>query len=245
MIDFNWLLDKPIAHRGFWGKGEGDQPFCAENSLTAYQRAVDKGYNIEIDVHLMADDEFAVFHDGTLSRVCGVPGKVSALRREDLPNYHLSGTDDTIPTLRQVLDLVDGQVGLLIEMKDFTNRNDCCRKLYDYLRDYKGKYAIQSFNLTVGGGALGWWRANTTGIPIGILSCRPLDVLLPGWKKTIQPDFYAFDIKGLPVRYIEKQREKYGVKLLTWTVRSQEAYDKAMQVAKVDNIIFDTYRLKD
>lgn len=245
MIDFSWLLDKPIAHRGFWGQGEGDQPFCAENSLTAYQRAIDKGYNIEIDVHLMADDDFAVFHDGTTTRVCGVKAKVASLTKADLPNYHLSNTADTIPTLREVLDLVDGKVGLLIEMKDFTNKNDCCKKLYDYLKDYKGNYAIQSFNITVGGGALGWWRANTTGVPIGILSCRPLDVLLPSWKKAIQPDFFAFDIKGLPVKYIEKQRKECGVKLLTWTIRTQEAYDKAVNEVKVDNIIFDTYRLKN
>lgn len=245
MIDMTWLLEKPIAHRGFWGKGEGDQPFCAENSLTAYQRAIDKGYNIEIDVHLMADDDFAVFHDGSLKRVCGVAGKVSALKAADLANYHLSDTADTIPTLRQVLDLVDGQVGLLIEMKDFNNRNDCCKKLYEYLKDYKGKYAIQSFNLSSGGGALGWWRANVQDVPIGILSCRPLHVLLPGWRKVIQPDFYAFDIKGLPVKFIEKERAQNGVKLLSWTVRNQAAYDKAAKVVKVDNIIFDTYRLQD
>ena len=245
MIDFSWLLDKPIAHRGFWGQGEGDQPFCAENSLTAYQRAIDKGYNIEIDVHLMKDDDFAVFHDGTTTRVCGVKAKVKDMTKADLKNYHLSNTQDTIPTLREVLDLVDGKVGLLIEMKDFTNKNDCCKKLYDYLKDYKGKYAIQSFNITVGGGALGWWRKNTEGVPIGILSCRPLHLMLPSWKDVIKPDFYAFDIKGLPVKYIEKERRTEGVKLLSWTIRTQEAFDKATKKVKVDNIIFDTYRLKE
>ena len=237
-MEFNWLLDKPIAHRGFWGEG------CAENSLTSYQRAIDKGYNIEIDVHLMADDNFAVFHDGNLKRVCGVKRSTRSLTTPELKNYHLSGTEDTIPSLQEVLDLVDGQVGLLIEMKDFTNRNDACLKLYNILKNYKGKYAIQSFNLAAHGTALRWWRKHSVDVPIGILSTRPLEVLLPGWRKHIAPDFYAFDIKGLPVSYIERQRNVAGAKLLTWTIRSQEAYDKARRVG-VDNIIFDTYRLPE
>lgn len=239
MTDISWLLDTPIAHRGYWGKDTDEGAFAAENSLTAYQRAIDHGYNIEIDVHLMRDDVFAVFHDGDLSRVCGVKGKVANLTADQLPNYHLSGTDDVIPTLQQVLELVDGKVGLLIEMKDFTNKNDCCAKLYNVLKDYKGKYAIQSFNVALANGALQWWRKNTVDIPVGILSTVPLNIMLPCWRKSIRPDFHAFDIKKLPTPYVTKQR-KNGVKVLTWTVRTQSNYDKARNVA--DNIIFDTYR---
>ena len=244
-MNMDWLLAKPIAHRGFWGVGDNGEDFCAENSLTAYRRAVAKGYNIEIDVHLLPDGNFAVFHDGTLKRVCGVDIAVNKLTADQLKNYKLSGTEDTIPTLQEVLEVVNGQVGLLIEMKDFTNKNGCCEKLYAILKEYSGNYAIQSFNITAGSGALGWWRKNTRDVPIGILSTFPLNVALPGWRNSIQPDFYAYDIKWLPNAYIEGQRKKRGVKLLTWTVRSQEAYDKAVNKVKVDNIIFDTYRLQE
>lgn len=235
-MEFNWLLERPIAHRGFWGEG------CAENSLTSYQRAIDKGYNIEIDVHLLADDTFAVFHDNDLKRVCGEDIKVRDLTALDLKKYHLSGTEDTIPTLEEVLSLVNGQVALLIEMKDFTNRNDACQKLYNVLKEYKGQYAIQSFNIAAHNTALRWWRKNVKDVPIGILSTRPLDVVLPCWRKTIDPDFYAFDIKGLPVSFIEKQRKLRGVKLLSWTIRDEAQYEKARRIP-VDNIIFDTLRL--
>lgn len=240
-MDFNWLLDKPIAHRGFWGKGEGDEPYCAENSLTAYRRAVKKGYNIEIDVHLLPDGNFAVFHDSPLNRVCGKSGIVDNLTTEQLKDYRLSGTDDYIPTLQEVLDVVDGQVGLLIEMKNFSNKNGACEKLYEILKNYKGNYAMQSF----GGAAMKWWRQNTKDIPVGILSTFPFNVMLPCWRGSIQPDFYAFDIKFLPDCFIEGQRKKCGVKLLSWTVRSRAAYDKAVDKVKVDNIIFDTFRLDE
>lgn len=238
-MDFNWLLDKPIAHRGFWGKGEGDEPFCAENSLTAYRRAIAKGYNIEIDVHLLPDDNFAVFHDGSLKRVCGENIATGSLKTEELTNYHLSGTEDTIPTLQQVLDLVDGQVGLLIEMKNFSNANGSCEKLYEILKNYKGNYAIQSFGLS----SMAWWRKNSVNVPVGILSTFPFNIALPFCYKNIKPDFYAFDIKWLPDPFVSSQRKKSDVKLLSWTVRSREAYDKAIGKAKVDNIIFDTFRL--
>ena len=65
------IWDKPIAHRGLHG---GDIP---ENSMPAFERAVDNGYNIELDVHITIDGVVVVFHDDTLTRVCGVDKKIA------------------------------------------------------------------------------------------------------------------------------------------------------------------------
>ena len=57
-----------FAHRGLHGDG------IPENSLAAFRRACEAGYGIELDVHLTADEKLVVFHDDTLSRMCGTDG---------------------------------------------------------------------------------------------------------------------------------------------------------------------------
>ena len=231
-MDMNWLLNTPIAHRGLW-----DEQY-PENSLGAYQKAIENGFNIEIDVHLMADGEFAVFHDPTTGRMCGKNVKVSSLTTEDLKNYSLKGTEYTIPTLTEFLALVNGQVGLLIEMKDVSEKNGAAEKLYAALKDYKGNYAIQSFFKPV----LQWWRENTTDIPVGVLSTFWFCPALPALKRKVKPDFYAFDIAFLPFPFITKQQKK-GVKLLSWTIKTMERFEKCKKVG-VDNVIFDHIRIE-
>lgn len=229
-MDMNWLLTRPIAHRGLWDES------CPENSLGSYQNAIDKNFNIEIDVHLLPDGDFAVFHDGDLNRVCGENILVNALNSDQLKDHKLKGTDYYIPTLREVLDLVNGQVGLLIEMKDLSNTKGACQKLIDYLKDYKGNYAIQSF----GGASMKYWRKHTTDIPLGILSTFPLNLALPFWQRSIKPDFHAYNIQFLPDCFL-KRKQKKGVKLLSWTIRTEKLLEKAKKVG-VDNIIYEIIR---
>ena len=59
------------AHRGLHGPG------VPENSLAAFRRAAEAGYGAELDVRLTRDGRLAVFHDSTLERMCGVPGRVA------------------------------------------------------------------------------------------------------------------------------------------------------------------------
>lgn len=229
-MDMNWLLNRPVAHRGLWDTS------CPENSLGSYQNAIDKNFNIEIDVHLLPDGDFAVFHDDDLKRVCGENIKVNTLNRDQLKEHKLKNTEYYIPTLKEVLELVNGQVGLLIEMKDWSNSNGACEKLIEYLKDYKGAYAIQSF----GGSALKYWRKHTTDIPIGILSTPPLNLALPFWQKSIKPDFHSYNIKFLPDCFL-KRRQKKGIKLFCWTIRTEKLLEKAKKVG-ADNIIYEIIR---
>jgi len=230
-MDYNWLLDKPIAHRGLW-----DEKY-PENSLGAYQQAIEKGFNIEIDVHLLADGDFAVFHDNSTKRMCEQNVKVSTLTAKDLKNYRLKGTDYTIPTLREFLDLVDGKVGVLIEMKDTTEKYGAAEKLCAYLKDYKGDYAIQSFFLPV----LKWWRDNTKDVAVGVLGCILNEWQLFSFRKHVKPDFYSYDIRRLPVSFLTKEHKK-GVNLLAWTINSDKRLAKCKE-QNVDNVIFDHIRI--
>ena len=68
--NFDWLLNTPIAHRGLHDETN------PENSMPAFKAAIERGFHIEIDVHLSKDNQLVVFHDANLKRVCGVDRKV-------------------------------------------------------------------------------------------------------------------------------------------------------------------------
>ncbi|HEU4368644.1 MAG TPA: glycerophosphodiester phosphodiesterase family protein [Methylomirabilota bacterium] len=96
-----------------------------ENSLLAFRNAVGLGVELlETDVHLTADDQLIVLHDPTLDRTTTGRGPVRDARLAELAPLRLRGagatpTDEPIPTLAQVLDLVASArgVGLLLEIK--------------------------------------------------------------------------------------------------------------------------------
>ena len=135
----HWLYTKKIAHRGLWND---DIP---ENSLPAYQNAVDNHYAIEIDLYKTTDGEIVVFHDKTLDRMTGVEGNIYEKTLAELKSLRLFGTENTIPTLSEVLEVVDGKTPLLIEIKDQPDKT-VVEDTIKLLRNYKGDFALQSFN---------------------------------------------------------------------------------------------------
>ena len=129
------------AHRGLHSEG------VPENSMAAFKAAKDGGYGVELDVHLLADGNLAVIHDSVLERVTGQPGKIEELTTEQLPNYRLCGTDETIPQFRQVLDLFQGKAPLIVELKSAGNNyaavTEAACKMLD---EYCGPYCLESFD---------------------------------------------------------------------------------------------------
>ncbi len=132
--------NRRYAHRGLHGDG------VAENSMTAFRRAVDAGYGIELDVRLTKDGELVVFHDATLNRVTGIDAKVIDKTLAELRELRLSGTDDTVPSFSEVLALVDGKIPLLIELKEEAGEYGVTEKTLEILASYKGDFMIESFN---------------------------------------------------------------------------------------------------
>lgn len=72
------FINLRIAHRGLHSET------VSENSMEAFRLAIERGYAIEIDVHLTRDDDLAVVHDSFLSRVTGKSGVVERLSTEEL-----------------------------------------------------------------------------------------------------------------------------------------------------------------
>ena len=90
-----------IAHRGIF-----DNKQIPENSLLSFSKAIQLNYPIELDVQLTKDKQLVVFHDLSLERMCGTEKFISDLTLQELRNYSLLSTDEKIPSLQEVLDLV-------------------------------------------------------------------------------------------------------------------------------------------
>ena len=143
------VLRCDYAHRGLWSK---DAP---ENSLKAFELAARAGFGIEFDIQLTKDKRVVVFHDYTLERMCGVKAKVSDLTLAELKRYRLMGSNETIPTLIEVLHLVNGRVPLLVELKGESRDTSLCPRAARILDNYPGAFCIESFNPAI----LAWFKS--------------------------------------------------------------------------------------
>jgi len=222
----SWLGEWDYAHRGLHGAG------LPENSPAAFTVALARGMGIECDIQRSRDGHAMVFHDATLERLTAEQGRVAERSAEELGKITLTGGTDTIPTLRQLLDQVAGQVPLLIEIKspkDSPGRiSALCLSVRRVLEGYQGAHAIMSFDPRI----VGWFARHSPLTLRGLVVTEEDDKALPGmirrrlslWHS--RPDFLAYDIRDLPSRFAGGQRKR-GLPVLTWTVRTAEYRERA------------------
>ncbi|WP_213818522.1 glycerophosphodiester phosphodiesterase family protein [Garciella nitratireducens] len=231
------------AHRGF----HQEKNIAPENSLAAFQLAVDYGYGIELDVQLTKDHIPVVFHDYSLKRVCGVDCKVKDLTYSELRRFHLYSSNEKIPHFQEVLDLVDGKVPLIIELKSEDPRDLLWSIAASYLDHYKGVYCIESFNPF---GVL-WFKRNRPKIIRGQLSSDFIRDKATGSKlKHIllknmllnfltKPNFIAYNHKYRKAFSFSLCHWLYQIPCAAWTVRSQKELNKVRK--SFDLFIFEHF----
>lgn len=225
------------AHRGLHNK-----PAIPENSMHAFHRALEKGYGIELDVHLLRDGSLAVIHDNTLDRTTGRKGRVEDLTADMLRDYNLEGTGETIPLFKDVLQLFDGRAPMIIELKTVGNNGaKLCEAVFRELENYRGLYCVESFDPR----CLLWLRKNKPEIVRGQLAQDflkshsgmgkvidfVLTVLLANFLTS--PDFIAYkfqDRKNLSNRLCLGLWRMQGA---SWTIKNKKQYDQA----KKENLI--------
>ena len=231
------------AHRGLYDNEHG----IPENSMAAFRRAVDKGYGIELDVHLTADNQLVVFHDDTLTRMCGVNKKISSFLYSDLMQLRLLGTEEGIPLFKDVLELIDGKVPLIIELKvDGSNQNLLCPLVWQLLSRYKGDYCIESFHPFV----LQWFKRHEPQVVRGQLSCNffkenpHCDIVLFLMSNLMtnfftHPDFIAYKYLDLDNPAVIYNRKLFHIMTVVWTIPGKPTYDRFKN--KVDAMIFEGF----
>lgn len=236
----SWIKETPIAHRGVHTK---DIP---ENSLSAFENALKNNYAIELDVQFTKDKEVVVFHDENLKRITNDTRNIEDVNYDELKNLRLGNTNEIIPTLEEVLELVDSKVAILIEIKDCKDYIELSEKTYEILKGYEGNYAIQSFNPFI----LEWYKNNASEVIRGQLSGTftegseslnsfekfVLKNMLLNFKS--KPNYIGYELEGIPKSKLESLRKK-GVPIIVWTVKNKEDMEKAYKYS--DNITFENF----
>lgn len=233
-----WLY----AHRGL----HDNRTDAPENSLRAFQKAVEAGFGIEMDIQMTKDHVPVVFHDFTLKRICNADGKIADYTFEELQQFHLCDSDQKIPKFEDVLKLVDGKVPLIVELKIEALDTSICPAGDKLLSAYKGMYCIESFN------PLGvfWYRRHRKEIVRGQLSDAFLKegeyrgvlyFLLQNlvFNFLTKPDFIAYHHKYPEILSRRICHGLYHNTAAAWTIKSQKELDAARK--NFDIFIFDSF----
>lgn len=231
------------AHRGFHGEGR------PENSMAAFRAALEGGYGIELDVHLLKDGTLAVIHDSKLLRTTGAEGQVEDLTADQLRSFHLEGTQETIPAFREVVELFAGKAPMVVELKAHQNNAAAlCQATCQLLDQYDALYCLESFDPR----CLIWLKKHRPELMRGQLTenyFRSETSSLPSILKWIlkhslcnfltRPDFVAYryrDRHDSPSnRYLLKQ-----IAGVSWTLQTREEYDTAVAEGWIP--IFENFR---
>ena len=224
-----FLFERPIAHRGLHDENR------TENSMAAFRNALEHGYNIETDVHLLKSGEVVVFHDNTLKRVCGIDRKISSLTLDEIKSdKFLLPNGEHIPLFSEMLDLVDGKTGILLELKiDFHFDHRLEKAVYELIKGKEDWIAVQSFSPFI----IKWFNLNATEFYRGILSDSFVQWLHNLCFCATRPNFIAYGIKH--VKSILKKCKKKECNLLVWTIRTEDQLKYAIKNG-VNNVIFES-----
>ncbi|MHA7773178.1 glycerophosphodiester phosphodiesterase family protein [Roseibium sp. M-1] len=246
--DLAAIFARPIAHRGYHDADNG----IIENTPTAIQRAVERGFAIEVDVQETSDGEALVFHDYTLDRLADGTGRVIDQTAADLTRLQMKTGTDRLWLLRDLFDLVDGKVPLVIEIKSLMRRDaqmDFVRHVTSQVADYKGPACIKSFDPDM----LSIARGHNPDVLRGIVA----DAAEPGpdyarygrvdrfilrhllHAPRTRPHFISYGIKDLPKAGPSLLHSVFKLPLMTWTVRTSDQREKAGRYA--DQIVFEGF----
>lgn len=216
--DIGWITERPIAHRGFHDMNHERW----ENTLSAFKAATQRGYAIECDVHMSADNIPIVFHDNALARLTGADGFIWQRTRAEMQSLRIGGTQDAPPTLEQLLDLVDGKVPLVIELKGIPGYdNDLVSAVAGQLDRYSGPAAIMSFDHWL----VRLFPQYAPHIPCGLtaLGTTAKDFEAHFSMLGHGIDFVSYCLAHMPNPFISFVRERLKMPVITWTVRDPAA----------------------
>ncbi|QFR32180.1 glycerophosphodiester phosphodiesterase family protein [Ancylobacter sp. TS-1] len=241
-----WLTACPVAHRALHDAARG----VIENTPSAVDAALARGYAIEVDIQLSADGEALVFHDDTLERLTTATGPAAALTAAALKALDLRDTGDRMMTLGELLARVGGRVPLVIELKSrFDGDTAVAARAAEILAGYDGPAALMSFDPDLVAAV----RRLAPHIPRGITMEHRYDdpewdFLSPATKfawgnllhfPRTRPDFVAHYVRELPSTAVSLARHAVALPLLTWTVRTPE--DRAVAARHADQMIFEGF----
>jgi glycerophosphoryl diester phosphodiesterase len=241
-----WLTARPVAHRGLHDRARG----IVENMPGAMHAAIAGDFSIECDVQLSADGEAMVHHDDELGRLTEGAGPLLGKTAAELKQVVFKDTAERMMTLADLCALVDGRVGLVIEIKShFDGDRRLVARAADVLKAYRGPAAWMSFDPD----QVAAMREIAPNIPRGITAQRSYDdgewlTLTPAQRDGMRhlrhafrtrPHFVSYWVRELPAAAPCIARNLFGCALLTWTVRTPE--QRAVSQRWADQMTFEGF----
>lgn len=228
-----WLTSRPLAHRGYHDLKSGR----AENSLSAFQAAIDASFAIECDLQVSSTGEPVVFHDPVLGRMTGIDGYVKDFAPEDLSNFKLAETGDAIAQLSTHLDMVAGKVPLVLELKGIEGDNSALvQGVGKALMAYQGEAAVMSFNH----GICSQFRSLLPDIPRG-LTAEGDDTCYETHRQAMEEfdlQFVSYQVREIDCRFVHDMRS-LDVPIISWTVR--DAHTRKLSDLHADQMTFEGF----
>ena len=241
----DWLLERPMAHRGLHKEKKGR----VENCESSFASAIKHEFSIECDIQLTKDGEAVMFHDDTVERVMDGRGAVKDLTLRELKAMKFKEGTDKIQTLAEFLEQVAGQVTVVIEIKSLWDDDFALTdRAIDVLSDYSGPHALLSFDPVLIARAADLSPKTIRGInadrvidpyynPLPVsrrLAMREFSHLPES-----RPHFLSFDAAQLPYPFISEFRAM-GFPIISWTIRSEDEASAARRWC--DQIIFENFK---
>lgn len=233
MRDLAFLTRQPIAHRGLH---DGNR-LVWENTLSAFERAIEAGYAIECDLQYAADAVPVVFHDDDMERLCNIKADVRTKTSAELGLTTIGGTRDKVPSLKALLRLVRGRVPIVLELKGRQGDDDgFASAVLETLEDYQGEVALMSFDPWL----LEELKELESPVPVGLTAEGTKEEDFGTHRKAMARglDFVSYNVMHLPNAFISAERAR-GVPVITWTVRTPE--QAAHTYANADQITFEGF----
>jgi glycerophosphoryl diester phosphodiesterase len=238
------LTQVPIAHRGLHDAQAG----VIENTASAFAAAIARNYAIECDLQLAGDGGIVVFHDDVLDRLTTSAGPLVDRTVAELKQVRIRESPDSMQTLPELLEQVNGRVAVIIELKSrWDGRADLAKRAARELRSYKGACALMSLDPKL----IEALASFAPALPRGMVADRaahPSRMFLPLSRRLelrniahlerTRPHFLAFDAVGLPWPPVRRFREQGGP-VICWTVRSAQQASLARRYC--DQVTFEGF----
>jgi glycerophosphoryl diester phosphodiesterase len=215
---------KITAHRG-------DTSEALENTLPAFQSAIDNHYDyIELDTQPDKDGTPVVIHDTNLSRLCGVNKNIGDVTDNELQNMPLlHGDGVTVPKLKDAILLCRDKIMMNVELKNSDKRfiKKTVRMLEKY--DMQDKCVVASLDYNA--------LKTVKEYAPDLKTCYITSIAYGDIGEMKDADVFSIEASFATQTIVDSIHNE-GKQVFVWTVNNEDDIERVMDLG-VDSIITD------
>lgn len=226
--NINPLILKGVCHRGLHNS------LYIENGLKAFENALTRHMAIELDVHLSKDKKIIVCHDSFLKRVTNKDGIIEELTLEEIKNNYTLLNQEKIPTLDEVLSLLNEQIPIVLELKTY---NDNYIELAKYVKEKLSLIKDKKNIMLISFDPRALLQFNNEGFMRSLLLGSTNDVTFKYYNYFESLDIYHEMLKEDIIKQYQKNHF-----VNVWTINSKNLYNKVIN--QVDTVTFENFLIE-